>query len=244
MPIITLAHRLRGIDSDLISFDHLAIGRTAAHHLYSQGRRRIAVTGMMDMLPENQDKLAGVMKAAFEWGVQPSASDYVFCSTSGQSKNDTRLLRFRLSQADRPDAVIVFQDDYIPAVIEAIHSCRLGVPEDVALVSIGDDMDVTVGDKSLTAIAHDWESFAVLAIRALTQRLRNPQALCQTLYAAHTLNIRGLCGAPKPIWTTGPGQGASLYQAIESQNPKMSLRILNSSNGHDAGGPLKAEALT
>jgi LacI family transcriptional regulator len=227
LPIICLDHRLRGIETDLSKFDNFEAARAAVAHLASLGRRRIAVTGTMDMLETTSERFSGYMRALFQGEMIPDTKNYLFCHTSGRSEADTYLLRNRLQDRDRPDALLVMQDDHVPVVVEAVMSEGLRVPEDVAIVSIGDDLTVTVDGRSLTAIDVDWDGVMLNAVRLFRRRLACPMAAPLTLDAKTRLVVRGLCGASPEAWTCDCDQEQSPYAAIERMNPKVHVKLIS-----------------
>jgi DNA-binding LacI/PurR family transcriptional regulator len=84
------------------------------------------------------------------------------------------------------------QDQWVPDVIEAIYRCGLRFPEDVALATIGDDVQVSVGGTGLTAAHCDWDGFADLALDALLDRMSGSLEPARRLLAGHMLVVHGL----------------------------------------------------
>lgn len=203
IPVVTLDHRMRGCVTDLVTFDYLDAARQATARLVRIGRTRIAVSGMLDMLETTHDRFSGYLKALFDAGLSPSPRDFVFSSTSGYSASEAHLLKKRLQDPDRPDAVFVMQDEFLPAVVETVLQCGLSVPDDVAVSCIGDDIVVEVDGIGLTSVANGWEQMAVLAVDLLLKRIQGVAGVPKTEIAPHQLIVRGLCGAPEEEWTRG-----------------------------------------
>lgn len=204
IPVVALNHKMRGHASDLVTFDYFEASRLATQRLIESGRRRIAITGMMDMLDVNHDRLSGYMKALFDGGLTPSASDFVFLFTSGEPEPDLRLLKSRLQDADRPDAVFVMQDEFTPRVVEAILEAGLTIPDDVAVSCIGDDVGIEVDSVGLTSVALDWEAMARASIDLLLARIEGKDSPPETIVAPHWLIDRGMSGSPSELWTPNP----------------------------------------
>ncbi|HEY0866310.1 MAG TPA: GntR family transcriptional regulator [Fimbriimonas sp.] len=214
MPVIAVDHGLRGFNCDLISLDNMGGSCMAVEHVARQGRKRIAVTGMTDMLEINHEKFSGYLRGLFRSGLQPSPKDFVFCSTSGMHSPDTSSLERRLADEDRPDAVFVMQDMFAPVVVEAIFACGLRVPEDVAVVAFSDDVPLQIDNVGLTTVAVDWRSFAQTSAERLLRRLERPHDAFTQSTLPVSLVVRGSCGAPRHEWTPDPtafdGPGAAL----------------------------------
>lgn len=204
MPIVALDHGLRGVPTDLVTFDYFSAAKEATVHLYERGCRRIAITGMLDMLECTADRFSGYMNGIFSCGMAPNAANYLFTHTSTMVEPDTRNLERRLHDPDAPDGFVVMQDEFLPATVEAILRSGKRIPEDVKLITIGDDVVVTVEDRSMTAIALDWDAMSQIAVDLLFDRLAHPGRPFVTRYAPHRKIVRGLCGAPSTEWTPDP----------------------------------------
>jgi LacI family transcriptional regulator len=220
MPLVAVDHSLRGVPCDLIAQDNLGGSRIAVEHLARSGRRRIAVTGMTDMLEINHEKFSGYLKGLFESGLQPSPRDFLYCFTSGMQQADVLPLKRRLLDDDRPDAVFVMQDMFAPAVIDAILCCGLRIPEDVAVVVYSDDLPLKIDDVGLTTVAVDWRCFAQETVARLMRRLERPFEPFSETVLPVSLVVRGSCGAPCQEWTpdfqTFEGAGAALRRQRDS----------------------------
>lgn len=206
MAVVTLDHSMRGVQTDLVSFDYLSAADEVTELLIRNGCRRIGVTGMIDMIDVTWERFAGYMRAMFRNGLTPNAVDFTYIVTSGMESPDIELLRYRLRQPDRPDGFLVLQDESIPPVIEAIHAAGLSVPRDVKLVTIGDDLEINIGEAGLSAVALDWEAFANMAVELMVRRVCEDSPALERRVAPHRLIVRGLCGASKERWTPRPDQ--------------------------------------
>lgn len=187
VPMVVLDHRIPHFDADLVTFDYQSIAREVVKRLADDGHKNIAVTGMLDMLDVTQARFQGYMLGLYESGLCPHASNYLFNTTSGQSTPDTRLLRMRLQEADRPDAVFVLQDEFVPATARAILDADFSIPEDVGLATIGDDVLVSIQGYRIRTAHSDWNHFAELAVATLLERMEKPNRPFQTRLAGHQL---------------------------------------------------------
>lgn len=203
MPVVALDHKLPGGKADLVTFDYAVAAEIATTHLIKNGCRRIAITGMYDMLETNHHRFTGFMKAMFASGLQPEPRNFAFTVTSA-SALDTLQLERRLRDVDRPDGLLVFQDEFVPSVVETVLRVGLRIPEDIKIVTIGDEVDVSVNDVSLTAVALDWDTMAARATELLLDRIENPTRELKVVMAPHELIVRGFCGEPREDWTRNP----------------------------------------
>lgn len=204
LPVVALDHALGRAATDLVTFDYEAAAFEAVSQLIRQGCKRIAITGMTDMLQVTHQRFQGYLRAMFTHGLQPQPRDFVFSSTSGLPEPDPYPLEARLRAADRPDGLFVFQDMFVPSAVEAALRSGLSIPHDLRVATIGDDIDLTVDGIGLTAIALDWDAFANQAMDLLRTRIANPSEPVRIRQAPHRLIVRGLCGAPAEQWTPQP----------------------------------------
>lgn len=194
LPLVALDHELRSIGTDLVTEDNAGGARTVVGHVASLGRKRIAVSGMMDMLEVNHERFSGYLQALFDHDLKPAPRDYVFCLTSGSEEPDTLLLERRLKDPDRPDAIFVLQDMLVPPVVEAIFKAGLRIPEDVAVVAFGGEAPIKIGEVGLTTVVIDWDRFTAECVRVLEARIQNPRAPFGRTVVPVSLTVRGSCG--------------------------------------------------
>jgi len=206
MPIVAVDHGLRQIDTDLVTNAIHDGARAAIVHLATMGRRRVAVSGMLDGLDTTFERFAGYVAGIFASGASPDVRDFVFCHTSSMSESNTDALERRLRDPDRPDAVFVLQDSFTLAVIQAIRNAGLQIPADVAVVGIGNDFPIYLEDCALTTIAFDWDAVAEALTHLITERLVGGPKQTVTRALPVELVIRGSCGAPRELWTHRPYQ--------------------------------------
>lgn len=201
LPIVALDHRLEGADCDLVSFDYERAAFEATEHLIRQGARRIGVVGMLDMLEITHQRFRGYLRAMFAHGLQPLPRDFVFFATSGHDEPDLSLLEARLCSQDRPDGFFVMQDTFAAAMVEVALRAGLGLPDDLRLAMLGDEVEVSVDERGMTAVAFDWDRLAEDAFELLRDRLDRLHRPSQVRLSPHHLIVRGLCGAASSEWT-------------------------------------------
>ena len=210
LPVISVDHSIGGEPSDLVMSDHSQGARLLVSHLLRLGRKRIAITGNFTNLEDAQLRFAGYMTGLYEHGVSPEACDFVFSSPQREAYEDPRLLQFRLSQEDRPDAIFVLHDMSVPPTVEAVLESGLTVPGDVAVVGFGNDLPFNVDGLGLTTIAMNWGHVAKTLCCRLKERLDNPAAPYRRLLIKTHLVIRGSCGAPPETWSSEPYEISSV----------------------------------
>lgn len=188
MPIIALDHALRGFEADLVTYDFFQMAVEAVDYLLKASRKRVAVTGMLDMLETTHDRFSGYLKALFDNGLTPSVTNFAFSYTSGYGPVNYEHLIHRLRADDRPDALFVMQDEFVPSAVDAVLQCGLSIPGDVEIATIGDDVVVSVGGQGITSVHCDWDAFAELALNLMLDRLRDPSGPKRRLVGPHSLS--------------------------------------------------------
>ena len=209
LPVIAVDHGMRNVETDVVAGETFSGAQKAVEHLVRNGRRHIAITGMLDTLDTTQDRLAGYMQGLFDAGLYPEIRNYLFCHTSGPNPIDTELLEYRLRSDDRPDAIFLIQDSLVHSVVDAVSRCGLSIPEDIAIVGFGNDEPITIGSVGLTTLAFDWDSIANAITQRILIRMDNPSAPTTRVNVGAELVIRGSCGAPREFWSTIPYQRSS-----------------------------------
>jgi DNA-binding LacI/PurR family transcriptional regulator len=201
LPVVALDHRIEGVNTDLVTVDHESAAALATEQLIRNGCRNIAITGELDGLEITHQRFRGYMRAMFAHSLQPEPKNFVFMMTSGCSAPDPSLLHHRLNESDRPDGLLVLQDIYVPVAVETMHRSDLSIPKDIKVATIGDDIELTVDNVGLTAVAFDWDAMAEQALQLLLDRIADPTQPTRVRLVPHHLIVRGLCGAPKEDWT-------------------------------------------
>lgn len=215
MPIVALDHSLQTVATDLVTVDNFGGAREAVRHLARLGRKRIAITGMMDMLEVNHQRFSGWLIGLFDAGLEPRARDICFCLTSGLPlRPDTLALERRLADPDRPDALFLINDFLLPDVLEAVRRAGLRMPDDLALVAFGRTWpSVRSVEAGVTMVDIDWEEMAQAVVDRLLLRIARPLLSPETIRLPVRLTVRGSCGAPPSEWSEEEPEPASVLPA-------------------------------
>lgn len=134
MPLVLAGRRLDGFEASHVSVDNFEVGRTATEHLLSQGRTWIAhLSG-----PDNSTSLlrAKGYRAALRRARLRVPAGYV----AGGSDDDAavaKATRTLLELPRRPDALFCYNDQIAILALRTILAAGLRVPEDMALVGVG-----------------------------------------------------------------------------------------------------------
>ena len=140
----------------------------ATQHLIDTGSRRIAFIGGPNHLDMVKRRKHGYLEALRENRI-PIDRNLVACEKIDYEwalETTTNLLQ----QAERPDAILAFNDIITFAAFTAIKNCNLRIPEDVALIGFTDDQHAAYVTPRMSAIVD--QSFK-MGVKACDLLLRN-----------------------------------------------------------------------
>jgi LacI family transcriptional regulator len=192
--VVTLDQRVPGCDR--VTIDNAAAMERAVTHLVDLGHVHIGmITGPLHLSSE-RERLVGYRRALRRRGLPLRRRSQVVAEnfTDASAINAANAL---LRRGDRPSALIVSSSDLVPNILIAIGAAHLRVPEDLALVCVGDLSWTPSLVSPITSLVEPAEQMGADACRLLLDRLKQPSPKDPTILR-HTaqLAIRLSCGAP------------------------------------------------
>lgn len=210
MPVIAVDHELGDDMTDLVMSDHQQGACDAVSHLLKLGRNRVAISGYFTHHHDSLLRFKGFVQAHHCRDRRAHSSDFVFSSPDWGEYEDPRLLRVRLRESDRPDAIFVTYDMSVPAIVEEVMAAGLRIPEDVAIVGFGNDLPFAVEQAGLTTVGMNWDLFAQTLFSTLAERLAKPELPFRRKLVPTRLIVRGSCGSPVSDWQSDPYEVSSV----------------------------------
>ena len=195
-PVVLVARRSRYTKAplDTVIADVAGGVQNAVEHLIKLGHRRIAILPGPLYLSTARDQMAGYWRAITRHGLAYDDSLVEECalSTGAAGARVRRLLQL----ADPPSAFLVGSNLMVPGTLRAIRECGLHIPDDVALVGLGDSPWTCVGDPSLTVVALPAREMGWAAARLLLERIgaRDPLPPREVVLPTHLI-VRRSCGS-------------------------------------------------
>jgi LacI family transcriptional regulator len=181
-----------------VSAAHFAGARKLTRHLVDLGHRRIGVVaGPRDWLASN-DRLAGHASAMAEVGVLPSPQ----LIRSGHADADwgheaARQLLDVTDAAERPTALVCFNDKAAVGAMAAVTERGLRIPYDVSVAGF-DDIDLaTATSPMLTTVRQPLQEMGRMAVTLLVRLLERHRLDALHVELATELVVRGSTG-PAP----------------------------------------------
>lgn len=156
------------VDSDLL----LATQRLL-HALRNAGYRRIGFAGWVDVydgvpsrLPEKR------CRAYIQWAQELGVFDERICLTGSKSEESGyRLTHQILCEPDRPDALLMANDNMAVGAYRAIHELGLRIPDDIAVASFNDISVAQFMNPPLTTVHLPAEEIGEGAVDLLRERV-------------------------------------------------------------------------
>jgi len=152
---------------DFVGIDNFAAGRALCEHVLERGAKRVAFLMRPNCATIIQDRLVGVAGVAGNG----SARDIAIVAEPDDLK---KLAPVFAKRGARPDAVIC-ESDYVAAVLRnTLGRLGISVPGDVMLAGFDDVRCATTTFPPLTTIHQPCEDIALVAYRALRERMQDP----------------------------------------------------------------------
>ena len=174
-PIVLLGDKVGGTEMDHVAFDNVAVSRAATEHLLSLGRTRIAAIGYQAGAVARSG-VAAVRRAGYQAALRaagiplhPELTRQVAGYGRGEGAAATDSLL-----AERPDAVLCFNDQLALGALRTLAVNGVRVPDDIAVIGIDDIEDGRFSTPTLSTVAPDKAAIAREAVLALHQRLEKP----------------------------------------------------------------------
>ncbi|MCC6548231.1 LacI family DNA-binding transcriptional regulator [Candidatus Sumerlaeota bacterium] len=190
VPVVFIGHRGKGMpDASFVAWDGARVAAVATRHLIAKGRRRIAFLGCGADNSTSSECYHGFRHAIADAGLELPADWRIDVPGSSEA---TGLVRAVFSARNRPDALI--SDTWLHALraMEDIDVVGLKMPEDVALLALGDDAICAHRRIQLSAVAEPGELLGRMAAEIALSLMANPsQKPIQKLVDDHEIFDRG-----------------------------------------------------
>ncbi|MFT4248620.1 MAG: LacI family DNA-binding transcriptional regulator [Pseudomonas sp.] len=209
--VLLFNREVEGMPGDLLALDNEAGARLATRHLVELGYRRIAFFGdhASSACRQRRTGYRRAMRAA------RLPARVVAAPPVRQEATAAALRLFEnLAAADRPDAVVCYNDSVALGLMAglAVHGLRAGT--DVAITGFDDIAEAALATPTLTTIAADPRLRGREAAGLLLQRLQVPDAPPRRVTAAVALRVRASSGAS---FSHAPGAtGAQVSLSLQS----------------------------
>lgn len=208
VPFVVINRPLEeGLDFNQVHWNDWEAGYLATRHLLSLGHRHIAtISGPLQGLPHWQsafDRHLGWQQAMAEQGIEPSP-DWAFDGNytyQGGYAATLQLLKQAGAKSKLPTALFIANDEMAVGTLRALHYAGVRVPQEIALVNIGDTPFTTHMAPALTSLAHPVAEAGKIAAQLLLEQFATDDPLpTQNIPLSFEMRIRESCGSkPEPV---------------------------------------------
>lgn len=181
--VVTHSETLRPRGFDVVRHDERRAAAEAIDHLVEQGRTRIRILIPSPDVAGSGPRLNGAMEALAAHGLHttPVVTGHLREQMYDQARS--------LLTADRPDAVFGLTDPRAIAVVWAAQGLGLSVPDDVAVVGMGNTEQSEAMSPALSTVGDPHRDRELAALR-LFERIHTPGMHGSTLHRPWHLIVR------------------------------------------------------
>jgi GntR family transcriptional regulator of arabinose operon len=167
IPYIMINERYAEMDCACVKVDDELGGFLAAEHLIQLGHRRIAGFFKMDDL-QGVNRLKGFIRAHRKYQVplMPEAVIH-YVTEEKDTKPYAQAVSMLSVQADRPTAIVCYNDSLAVQLLEAVRQTGLHVPQDVSVIGFDDSSLAMATEVKLTTLTHPKSELGTQAAQML-----------------------------------------------------------------------------
>jgi DNA-binding LacI/PurR family transcriptional regulator len=213
---------------DLVGLDNRRAGALVTEHLLSAGCTRPVFLGLPHAASSVDGREAGFREAVRAAGLDPAA---------WRVWRDDPADRVRLAallDRDAPDGIVCASDRTAAVLMHALRALGRRVPDQIRLVGIDDVEYAGLLPVPLTTLRQPCREIGVAAMRAMVDRVSQPDLAPREILLHGTLVVRESCGTPQEI------RGAGDSQEIRSSRDSQEIR----SSGDQGVGRIEVPSQT
>ena len=175
----------RSSKHDLVGIDNRRAGYRLTRHLLQAGCSRIAFVARPGSAPTVDARIAGMQDALS----RESLHGHVFIGDPADTAEIAQLMR-----TVRPDGIVCANDRTAGTLMHTFASLQIQAPRDIRMVGF-DDVFADILPVPLTTLRQPCQQIAEAAIRAMLDRLANPEMATRDILLGCELIVRQSCGS-------------------------------------------------
>ena len=193
MPIVMLARRVKGFDTDYVGGDNYAGSVAATNHLLvTHGARRPAFIGGHVYSSAREERLGGFLSAAGALRIKVPVRNQPACVPDRVvARNVAAQL---IARDPKVDAIVCFNDAVAFGVVDAVADAGLQVGRDIRVIGFDDVKDAERARPALASVSVPAETAGRRAAQLLLKRISGSEAGPQGLILPAELMPRESCG--------------------------------------------------
>lgn len=171
-PMVLLGERIFGGPADHVTMNNVEAARAATRHLIELGRRRIAVVGAHhgETVGSAALRVQGYEQALRDAGL-PVDPALVAEAGLWHRATGAEAMNALLDSGIEIDAVFGLNDALALGALHALHSRRVAVPDQIAVIGFDDIDESAYSSPTLTTVAPGREQIAQTAVDLLCARI-------------------------------------------------------------------------
>ena len=177
-PYVLLDRRFSGLHAHFVGSDDEQIGRMATSHLIDQGCKRVAHIRGRE-ISTGTGRHDGFRQALAQHGIVPMQG-YVIAGRTGDDAGDQsgyEAMKQLLTLDPRPDGVFCYNDPNGIGAIKAILEAGLRVPEDIAVIAVGNTWNSGLMRVPMSTIDQNCQAIGVEAAQLAFRLIRSKQPI-------------------------------------------------------------------
>ncbi len=177
---------------DLVGIDNRRAGFIVTDHLLSHGCRRVAFVGQANSAPSVSARISGYQDALARRGIALDP-DWVCLGCP----DDAGFVRAIIARA-RPDAFVCANDHMAANLMHTLDEFGLRIPDEVRIVGIDDVRYAQLLRVPLTTLRQPCRHIGAAALKAMLERIAQPDMPARDILLDCKLIVRESCGARLP----------------------------------------------
>ncbi|MFD5214036.1 LacI family DNA-binding transcriptional regulator [Microbacterium sp. NPDC058345] len=194
VPLIEVDRRFDADATDAVVVDNRVAARDTTERLLSAGHRRIALLIDETEWTTGEERQRGYLDALAAHRVRPDEA--LIVQAGWDAEEAAAAARRVLSLPDRPTAVFAANNVLTEGTWRAAAELGLRVPEDVSVAGFDDAPWMSMVRPGVSSRVQDAGSLGATALRALLERIDEPDAPVRTMVLPTRFLDRGSIAAP------------------------------------------------
>lgn len=194
---VVLFDRVPDIDISSVMINDVSSAHYATSKLIESGARRIAFLGGLNQVKQTADQKHGYLEALREHDI-PIRTQLVKCHHISFNSGLTDTIEL-LRLPEPPDAILVSHGLLAIAVLQAVTSLGLRIPEDVAIIAYMSDWVSEMSHPRISFVKQDLREIGVKAFRLLQEQINGDDSVQHIIVKAN-LELRDSTKPPTPLY--------------------------------------------
>ncbi len=185
VPIVNIGSAYEDLKLPTVYPDNEDIGRAAAEHLISKGLSNFACVSIADHAGADK-RVRGFLSVVTAAGKSHRFIDVIKLRSRVPGEADRAALVDFLRKLPHPTGVMVFNDRYAQAVVEAARRAGIRIPEEIAVVGVdNDDLLCTITYPPLSSVDSAADRVGYCAAELLDNLMRGKRSPAAPILVPH-----------------------------------------------------------